>query len=255
MVGKIGIRIPSHNSLTPAFFDELLIKASTSRKVINAKKIRSRLPEKYSIAVVSTGLSYLAYLGVLKKVPKGYKTSRLGKRIGKLLVKDSPEAKTLWAEILKRHRIYRLFRRYFSLKANETSTIEDFGAYLKKRAHANWNIKSARSRISRLCELFADKGLIEYQNGTLFPVIEARDTALMELENKHLTLESSTKELQVNLPQQLSTSVNSWPIKIEIKIEIAKNVDSQTLQMISSFIKDLRFDKNEKQRSDCRRMR
>lgn len=245
MVGKIGIRIPSHNSLTPAFFDELLKKASTSRKIIDARTIRARLPEKYSIGVVSTGLSYLAYLGALKKVPKGYKTSRLGKRIGKLLVKDSPEAKTLWAELLKRHRIYRIFKRHFSLKANEPSTIEDFGTYLKKRAHANWNIKSARSRISRLCELFADKGLIEYQNGTLFPIIETEDMALGKLESEHLTLESSTKELQAKLPQQLSANVNSWPIKIEIKIEIGKNVDSQTLQMISSFIKDLRKSQEE----------
>lgn len=239
MVGKIGIRIPSHNSLTPAFFDELLKMASTSRKIIDAKKIRARLPEKYNIAVVSTGLSYLAYLGALKKVTKGYKTSCLGKRIGKLLAKDSPEAQTLWAELLARHRIYRIFKRYFFLKANEPITIEDFGAYLKKRAHANWSIKTARSRISRLCELFADKELIEYQNGTLFPIIGTEDMA-RKLENKHLTLESSTEELQAKLPQQFSTNANSWPIKIEIKIEIDKNVDSQTLQMISSFITDLR---------------
>lgn len=245
MVGKIGIRIPSHNSLTPAFFDELLKKASTSRKIIDAGKIRARLPEKYSIGVVSTGLSYLAYLGALKKVSKGYKTSRLGKRIGKLLVEDSSEAKTLWAELLKRHRIYSIFKKHFSLKANEPSTIEDFGAYLKKRAHANWNIKYARSRISRLCELFADKGLIEYQNGTLFPIIESEDMAPRKLESGHLTLESSTEELQAKLPQELSTNVNSWPIKIEIKIEIGKKVDSQTLQMISSFIKDLRKSQEE----------
>jgi len=241
--GKIGIRIPSHNSLTPSFLDELLKTTATSRKVIDAHRIRSRLPEKCHVAIVSTGLSYLAYLGALKKVHKGYKPSRLGKKIGKLLAQDRmEEANVAWGELLKRHRLFGVFKKYFSSKDNRQGTIEDFGLYLRKRAHAKWDISAVRSRVSRLCELFAEKNLIEYQNGDLLPI---------DLEQKEpdiLDIPSSMNKPQLVLPApnpvgestQISVSTNSWPIKMEIKIEISDRIDPKLLEMILSFFKDMK---------------
>jgi len=42
------------------------------------------------------------------------------------------------------------------------------------------------------------------------------------------------------LPQNISLSGNSWPIRLEIKLEISEKVNSQTLEAILSFIKELR---------------
>ena len=89
-----------------------------------------------------------------------------------------------------------------------------------------------------MCELLADKELIEYHDGKLFPVIETED-------GEHRELKSSIVEPPEQLPQQFAINANEWPIKIEIKIEIAENVDSKTLQMISSFIKDLKKNEGE----------
>jgi len=232
--------------LTPAFFDELLKIVSTSRRIPpTPSKIKRRLPGSYNIAIVSTGLSYLAYLGALEKVQRGYKPTRLGKKIGKFLARDSlEEANVAWAELLKRHKLYSLFKKYFRRKGNERGTIEDFGVFLKKKAHAKWDVYSARSRISRLCELFADKGIIEYQNGDLLPIengsAQIADEELLPAPKNLLTIEESAKKTAKILPQNISLSGNSWPIRLEIKLEISEKVNSQTLEAILSFIKELR---------------
>ena len=242
MPGKIGIRIPSHNSLTPSFLDELIRTAATSRKIIDAHKIRRRFPEKPHIAIVSTGLSYLAYLGALKKVRRGYKTTRTGKKIGKLIAQeDMEEANVLWGELLKRHRLHKVFQRYFAKNDGKQGTIEDFGVYLRNRAHAKWNIPTIRSRISRLCELFADKGLIEYQNGDLSPISNEEETlntsefsSSTNRTQVHDTLASTQKS------GQASISSNSWPIRMEINFVISKGIDPKILEMILSFLKDMK---------------
>jgi len=254
--GKIGIRIPSHNSLTPSFLDELLKTAATCRKIVDAHRIRRRLPEKYHIAIVSTGLSYLSYLGALKKVKRGYKPSRLGKKIGKLLAKDRiEEANVAWSELLKRHRLFRVFGKYLSGKDNKQGTLEDFGLYLRKRAHAKWDISAIRSRVSRLCELFAEKGLIEYQNGDLSPIdLEQEElytlgvSSLMKKPQVILstsTLKDSSLEDVIKKPSpatkppSISMTTNSWPIKIEIKMEVSDRANAEVMAMILSFLKDL----------------
>jgi len=231
--------------LTPAFFDEILKTVSTSRRIPTPSRIRRRLPGSYNIAIISTGLSYLAYLGALQKVQRGYKPTRLGKKIGKFLARDSlEEANVAWAELLKRHRLYSIFKGYFRRKGNERGTIEDFGLFLKKKAHAKWNVDSARSRISRLCELFADKGIIEYQNGDLLPVengnAETADDEQVLGPKNLLTIEESVKKTAETLPQNISLIGNSWPIRLEIKLEISEKVNSQTLEAILSFVKELR---------------
>lgn len=243
MPGKIGIRIPSHNSLTPTFLDELLKTVATSRKLADARRTRRRLDEKYHIAIVSTGLSYLTYLGAVKKVSKGYKPTRLGKKIGKLLAQDRiEEADVAWGELLERHRLFGVFKRYFSSKNNKRGTIEDFGLYLRKRAHAKWDMSAIRSRVSRLCELFAQKGLIEYQNGDLSPI---------DLEHKEqdtLRVSSPLSKPQTVLPTPNPAkddflhfvSTNSWPIKMEVKIQISDRIDPKLLEMILSFLKDMK---------------
>lgn len=243
MPGKIGIRIPSHNSLTPIFLDELLKTAATSRKPADARRIRSRLPEKYHIAIVSTGLSYLTYLGALKKVSKGYKPTRLGKKIGKLLARDHiDEANVAWGELLKRHRLFGVFKRYFSSKNDKHGTIEDFGLYLRKRAHARWDISAIRSRVSRLCELFAEKGLIEYQNGDLSPIdLEQKEQDTLGVSsplNKPQTVVRTPSPAKDDFLHSVST--NSWPIKMEIKIQISDRIDPKLLEMILSFLKDMK---------------
>ena len=242
MPGKIGIKIPSHNSLTPSFLDEILRSAATSRKTVVPSRIRLRLEQKYHIGIVSTGLSYLTYLGALTKIHKGYKPSRLGKKIGKLLAQERlEEAKLTWSELLKRHGLYRVFRKYFSTHSEELWTLENFSAYLKKRAHAKWNISGARSRVSRLCELFAEKGLIEYQNDHLSP------TDFETEEPNTFDVTSPTTQPQVMPPpsqidkeaKRISNPINSWPIRIEIKMEISDKVDPRILELIFSFLKEM----------------
>ena len=243
MVGKTGIRIPSHNSLTPSFLDELLKTAATSRKTIVASRIRLRLEQRYHIGIVSTGLSYLAYLGALKKIHKGYKPSRLGKKIGKLLAQERLEETSLaWSTLLKRHKLFGVFKRYFSTQSEQLWTLEDFSAYLKRRAHAKWNLSGTRSRVSRLCELFAEKGLIGYQNNHLFPVDFVHE--------EHNTLETASPiSQQPVMPlarqknrevKRISVPINSWPIRMEIKMEISDKIDPKILNLIFSFLKELR---------------
>ena len=243
MVGKIGIKVPSHNSLTPSFLDELLKTAATSRKTIVARRIRLRLEQRYHIGIVSTGLSYLAYLGALKKIHKGYKPSRLGKKIGKLLAQERlEEANLVWSELLKRHRLFGVFKRYFSTHSEEMWSLEDFSSYLKRRAHAKWNLSGARSRVSRLCELFAEKGLIEYQNNHLSPIDFERE----EPDTFDVTPPISRPPVMPSAPQtnrdvkRISVPINSWPIKIEIKMEISDKVNPKILELIFSFLKEIR---------------
>ena len=244
MTGKIGIRIPSHNSLTPSFLDELLKTVATSRKIADAHRIRRRLPEKYHIAIVSTGLSYLAYLGALKKVKRGYKPSRLGKKIGKLLAKDrTEEADVEWGKLLRRHKLFKIFQKYFSRSDNKHGTIEDFSLYLRKRAHAKWNVSAIRSRVSRLCELFAEKALIEYQNGNLSPIdIEEKEVETFgvssPMNKPQIVMPAPRPALEKLTP--VSVSTDYWPIKIEIKIEVSDKIDPKLLEMILSFFKDMK---------------
>lgn len=243
MPGKIGIRIPSHNSLTPSFLDELLKTVATSRKTIVARRIRLRLEQRYHIGIVSTGLSYLAYLGALKKIHKGYKPSRLGKKIGKLLAQERlEEANFTWSELLKRHRLFGVFKRYFSTHSEELWTLKDFSSYLKRRGHAKWDLSGARSRVSRLCELFAEKGLIEYQNSHLSPIDLERE----EPDKFDIPPLTSQPSVMPSPPQTnrdvkcISVPTDSWPIRMEIKMEISNKVDPKILGLIFSFLKEIR---------------
>lgn len=243
MPGKIGIRIPSHNSHTPSFLDELLKNVATSRKIVTASRIRCRLEQRYHVGIVSTGLSYLAYLGALKKVQKGYKPSRLGKKTGRFLAQERlEEANLAWSELLKRHRLFKVFERFFSTHNEELWTLDDFSSYLKRRAHAKWNLSGARSRISRVCELFAEKGLVEYQNDHLSPIVlelEEHDA----FDNPPLANQPSVGPSAPQMSREvkyISASNNSWPIKMEIKMEISDKVDPKILDLIFSFLKEIR---------------
>jgi len=243
MPGKIGINIPSHNSLTPSFLDELLKTAATSRKTIVAGGIRQRLEQRYHIGIVSTGLSYLAYLGALKKIHNGYKLSRSGKKIGKLLAQERlEEANLAWGELLRRHRLFGVFKRYFSTQSEERWTLDDFSSYLKRRAHAKWDLSGARSRVSRLCELFAEKGLIEYQNNHLSPIDHEHE----EPSTFDIPPLTSQPSVMPSTPQtnrevkRISVPTDSWPIRMEIKMEISDKVDPKILELIFSFLKEMR---------------
>ena len=243
MPGKTGIRIPSHNSLTPSFLDELLKTVATSRKTVVPRRIRLRLEQRYHIGIVSTGLSYLVYLGALKKVHKGYKPSRLGKKIGKLLAQERlEEANVAWSELLKHHRLFRVFKKYFITHSEESWTLEEFSSYLKGRAHTKWNLSGVRSRVSRLCELFAEKGLIEYLNNHLSPI----DFELEEPNTSDIAPPTSQPQVMPSPPQmirevkRISIPIDSWPIKMQIKIEISDKVDPRILELIFSFLKEIR---------------
>lgn len=255
--GKIGIKIPSHNSITPTFLDELLETVTTSRKTADAHSIRRRLSEKYHIAIVSTGLSYLVYLGALEKTHSGYKPTRLGKKIGKLISDEHlPEANFAWAELLKRHRLYGILTEYISNKENHSGQLDDLGLYLRKRTHARWNISSARSRISRVCELFAEKGLFEYQNSILSdlnyqqpkPEAPTSTTSLDQpasadpnLASKEDFVRDGTAGLSIrSVPPSISISTDSWPLKIEIKIDVSDKATPEIVEKILSFLKEMK---------------
>ena len=243
MPGKIGIKIPSHNSLTPSFLDELLKTVATSRKVIVPRRIRLRLEQRYHIGIVSTGLSYLAYLGALKKIHKGYKPSRLGKKIGKLLARERlEEANLAWSELLKRHRLFGVFKRYFSTHSDGQWTLEDFSSYLKRRAHAKWDLSGARSRVSRLCELFAEKDLIEYQNNHLSPIdLKHEEPNIFDVGPPTSQPRALPTAPQMNRNvKSISVPIDSWPIRMEIKMEISDKVDPRILELIFSFLKEIK---------------
>lgn len=261
MVGRIGIKIPSHNSLTPALFDELLKVAATSRKTVVARKIRLRIEQRYHIVIISTGLSYLAYLGALKKVQGGYKPSRLGKKIGKLIVKEQhEEANAIWNQLLKRHKLFRIFDNFFKKYPEDEYTLESFSFYLKKKAHTKWVVSKVRSRISRLCELFAEKGLIDYENNFLSPLhaepMVEQTTAEISVTPKHPTVflgpNSKDKVLGDNMnqpdsvlePSNISITTKSWPIRIELKIEVSDKSNPEVITTILSFIRDLQKNVN-----------
>jgi len=182
-------------------------------------------------------------LGAIKKVSNGYKPTRFGKKIGKLLARDRiDEANVAWGELLKRHRLFGVFTRYFSSKNGKHGTIEDFGLYLRKRAHAGWDISAIRSRVSRLCELFAEKGLIEYQNGDLWPIdIEQKERDTLGVSyplNKPQTVLPTPNPAKDDFSHSVST--NSWPFKMEVKIQISDRIDSKLLEKILSFLKDIK---------------
>jgi len=256
MPGRIGIKIPSHNSLTPVFFDELLRMAVTSRRNVDAHKIRRRLQGRCHIAIISTGLSYLAYLGALEKTGKSYRPSRRGKKIGKFLTQDRlEEANVAWNELLKRHKLWRVFVKFLSSDGDKYRTIEDFGLYLKRRSHAKWNISATKSRLSRLCELFADKGLIDYQSGKLSLIdveeeeIETFDELSVRSKPKIAPpIHTTERDLPGDVTPQpgqttempVSITADSWPIKIEIKLEISDKASKEVIAMIFSHIKDLK---------------
>jgi len=195
------------------------------------------------MGIVSTGLSYLAYLGAFKKIHKGYKLSCLGRKIGKLLAQERlEEANLAWSELLKRHRLFGVFNRYFSANNEELWTLDDFGSYLKRRAHAKWDLSGARSRVSRLCELFAEKGLIEYQNNHLSPIDfkgEKPDTFDVAPPTTQPPAMSSAPQMNKDV-KCISVSTDSWPIRMEIKMEISDKVDPKILELIFSFLKEIR---------------
>lgn len=240
MPGKIGIRIPSHNSLTPSFFDELMKMVMTSRKETDAKKIRRRFEHKYHIAIISTGLSYLEYLGALKKTLKSYRPTRLGKKIGRFLIQDQlEEANSAWRKLLRRHKLFGVFQTFFTSKYNQNGTLEEFARYLRKRAHARWKIDAIRSRVSRLCELFAEKGLIEYEHNHI--TLTNSESVQFPESNISVGIETSNGELIA--PKKRTSDLkatDSWPVRIEIKIAVSDQADPRFLETLLSFIKDVK---------------
>lgn len=245
LVGKIGIRIPSHNSLTPSLFDELLEIVAASRKGIDVRKARLRLRERYHVGIISTGLSYLAYLGAVEKFHHGYKPTRAGKKIGKLLRQERNDAANVaWGDLLKRHKLFFIFNEYFLSKSNEQCTLDDFSLYLKKKARTTWNTSAIRSRISRLCELFAEKGLIEYQNNYLSPIgVEHRMASTLTAKSFQVEQISGgipVEGMKQDGRQGDTSNDSAWPIKMEIKIEVSEKAQLEIFQMILSFLKEIR---------------
>ncbi|MGD8505095.1 MAG: hypothetical protein PVF15_00325, partial [Candidatus Bathyarchaeota archaeon] len=178
-----------------------------------------------------------------KRLHKGYKPTRLGKKIGKYLAQERwEEANLAWKELLERHKLFKIFEKYFSSQADGLWTVRDFGSFLKRKAHAKWDLSVARSRISRLCELFAEKGLIEYQNDYLSPIDfkhKERGTFDTRPPTNQPPVVTSARTMNRGA-KRISVPINSWPIRIEIKMDISDRTDPRILELIFSFLKDMR---------------
>jgi len=218
-------------------------------KASNTKELKERdssLPQRRTIG---RGLSYLDYLGVVKrKGGKGiYELTDDGRKIGVALYQNENEkADEIWRGLLKNHSLHKHIQNYIQEKGGgiRGSSI-GLAEYLRELSGEDWKTGFLRAGGQRLCELFAARGLLTFDR--------EEDSMFLPTEMK-----APTPPLQPppQLPPQPPREVTARPssqqqfpstmpspalfnVDVQLKIEVSKDTSPELADKIFNFLLEL----------------
>lgn len=148
------------------FLDKILLALFNLSKPSTSTEIKSKDAKLPAAQATGRGAAFLVYLGLAQE--KGgrnkFELADPGREIAVEKIQGREEqANRLWQQALARHPLYGYIKDYIAEKGGgfQGSPI-GLGDYLRQIARADWSPSFYREGGKRLCQLYASKGLITY---------------------------------------------------------------------------------------------
>jgi len=233
------------------FLDRIVLALFNLSKPSTSKEIREKDAKLPAAQATGRGAAFLVYLGLAQE--KGgrnmFELIGLGREIGVNKVQGKEEAANkLWQEALTKHPLYGYIKDYIADKGGgvQGSPI-GLGDYLRQIAQADWSPSFYREGGKRLCQLYASKGLLAYD--------QAKDTFTLA-EFKPIVQPPPTPPAQppggggpIQVPplgagQTVNPPVTSPGLTATVSIEV--KVDTRDDKSVSNLIDVIRALRGEK---------
>jgi len=220
-----------------SFLDKIILDLYRLSKPSTAQELKekdSSLPDPITIG---RALSYLDYLGIVRRTGgKGvYELTDEGRKIGVELYQDNRQkADEIWKVLLEKHQIYSYIKEYIQEKGGGVrgSSI-GLAEYLRDISGEKWKTAFLKAGGARLCNLFASKGLLKYD--------EKEDEISLPMEG--ISAPPVRQPSSATAPQgehevflQPSSARGLFNVDIQLKIEITKDTSPELAEKVFNFL-------------------
>jgi len=226
------------------FSDKLisvLYKLSKPSSAQELKQKETGLPDPLTIG---RGLSYLEYLGIVRRTGgKGiYELTDDGRKIGiELYQNNKANADDIWRTLLKSHPLYGYIQEYIQKKGGGVrgSSI-GLGEYLRDLAGEKWTSTFVKEGGKRLCDIFADKGLLVFNADEDSISIPSKEIALVPPTPPPTVAPTTPSEkipptLAPQMPQVAPLGI-PFGVSIRLRIEVTKDTSVDLAEKIFDFL-------------------
>ena len=149
------------------YLDKILLAIYRLGKASTSKEIVGRESSLEDHVCVGRAASFLSYLGLAEGERSPFNLSPLGRQIAIALHENRREdVLSLWQQSLSAHNLYSELQKYIEAQGGGRGTSLGFAEHLRTLAKKTWHTKFVQEGGKRLCNLFANKGLLTFDRST-----------------------------------------------------------------------------------------
>jgi len=228
-----------------SFLDKLTLGLYRLSKASRAKELKEKDSSLPDPVTIGRALSYLEYLGVVKRTKKGiYELTEEGRKIGiELYQNQTVRADEIWRSILQNHILYEHIQNYIREKGGGVrgSSI-GLAEYLRDLAGKDWKTSFLKAGGQRLCDIFGAKGLLIYdkeEDSISFPPEMEIPTPPTQLPVSPPPQPSREVTAPPSSQQRFSIAAHSpalFNVDVQLKIEVSKDTTPELADKIFNFL-------------------
>lgn len=229
------IKLPHQSSPVDydEYLDKILLAMYKTGKTASSKEIIQKDSSLGNNRCVGRAAAFLSYLGLVDGKKSRFNLSELGRDIALALEeKRNENARTLWQQSLKAHYLYSELQKYLNQQGGKRGTSLGFADFLRKLAEKKWGTTFLKEGGKRLCNLFANKGLLTFNRD--------EDSISLQVDVVPPTPPTTPPTIPPatppSVPSTLPSAQGNLPYSINITVE-AKDADS--IKQLIELIKEL----------------
>jgi len=220
-----------------SFLDRIILDLYRLSKPSTAKELKEKNSNLPDPVTIGRALSYLDYLGIVRRTGgKGvYELTDEGRKIGiELYQNNQQKADEIWKVLLEKHQIYSYIKEYIREKGGGVrgSSI-GLAEYLRDISGEKWKTAFLKAGGARLCNLFASKGLLKYdekEDEISLPKKEISTPSVRQLPS------AVTPQIEHERLLQPPSTQGVFNVDIQLKIEITKDTSPELAEKIFNFL-------------------
>jgi hypothetical protein len=215
------------------YLDKILLAIYKVGKAATSKEMVVKDSSLEDNRCTGRAASFISYLGLVKGERSPFDLSPSGREIAIALMEGKEKvALNLWRQTLKAHSLYSELQQYIEDQGGKRGTSLGFAEHLRKLAGKDWNTRYLHEGGKRICVLFANKGLLEFnrdEDSISFPTTTPPATT------ETPTDETVTTQVTSQAPTDIVTT-STLPFVVNITIE-AKDADS--IKQVINLVREL----------------
>lgn len=217
------------------YLDKILLAIYKVGKAATSKEMVTKDSSLHDHVCVGRAASFLSYLALVKGERSPFDLSPSGRKIAIALMESKENvALNLWQKTLKTHSLHSELLQYIKDQGGKRGTSLGFAEHLRKLAGKDWSTKYLHEGGKRICVLFANKGLLEFnrdEDSISFPTTTPPATTETHTDETARSLAQVTSQAPTDI-----VTTSTLPFVVNITIE-AKDADS--IKQVINLVREL----------------